>query len=106
MSPQRIQRKRTKGWRMPENTRAVDRTTSWGNPFKVGETTILRGPDDSRSVSHPKDASEAVELFRWYVHQGNRVEMIRTELSGKNLACWCKPEDPCHADVLLELANQ
>jgi hypothetical protein len=26
-------------------------------------------------------------------------------LRGKNLACWCKLGEPCHADVLLELAN-
>jgi len=33
------------------------------------------------------------------------VETIQRELRGKNLACWCKPDDPCHADVLLAIAN-
>lgn len=31
---------------------------------------------------------------------------IRRELAGKNLACWCPLDQPCHADVLLELANR
>lgn len=35
----------------------------------------------------------------------SRVEEIRRELAGRDLACWCKPGDPCHGDVLLELAN-
>jgi hypothetical protein len=33
------------------------------------------------------------------------VEVIRRELGGKNLACWCPLNQQCHADVLLELAN-
>ena len=33
-------------------------------------------------------------------------ERLRIDLAGKNLACWCKPGEPCHADVLLEIANQ
>lgn len=31
---------------------------------------------------------------------------IREHLAGKNLACWCALDAPCHADVLLELANR
>lgn len=34
------------------------------------------------------------------------LEDLRKALAAKNLACWCKPGDPCHADVLLELANR
>lgn len=34
------------------------------------------------------------------------LDEIRAELGGRDLACWCEPELPCHADVLLELANQ
>jgi hypothetical protein len=33
------------------------------------------------------------------------LDDIRCDLAGKNLACWCKPGEPCHADVLLDLAN-
>ena len=40
MKPQRIQRRRTKGWRMPENAVYVGRGTMWGNPYKVGEAQV------------------------------------------------------------------
>lgn len=47
MTPQRIQRKRTKGWKMPENTVYVGRPSKWGNPFTIGKKnpcgTISRG---------------------------------------------------------------
>ena len=86
MTPQRIQLKRTKGWRMPPNTVKVDRATRWGNPY--------RGVD-------------AVEQFDFYARElvKDRPGWL-AHLRGKNLACWCKPGEPCHADVLLELANE
>ncbi len=89
--PQRIQLSRAKGWRMPPNTVKVDRTTFWGNMYPVG----------------PKQSAEqAVAKFKAFV--GRRPELIsefKSRLRGKNLACWCKPGAPCHADVLLEIAN-
>ena len=33
------------------------------------------------------------------------VERLRAEVAGRDLACWCPLDSPCHADVLLELAN-
>jgi len=87
--PVRIQLKRTKGWKMPPNTVKVDRTTKWGNPYKVGTCLI-------------PDQSAAVMAFAANLPMGNFAE----ELRGKNLACWCKLGDPCHADVLLEIANR
>jgi hypothetical protein len=101
MTPQRIQRKRTRGWRMPEGAVYVGRPSKWGNPYTA--------------PSCPR--SEAVALFRDMLDRaplGNghwgRVgetvqETIRRELVGKDLACWCPLDQPCHADVLLELAN-
>jgi hypothetical protein len=53
------------------------------------------------------DRRYLVHLYRdylWRVEQEWLVEAIRRELKGKNLACWC-PAGPCHADVLLEIAN-
>jgi hypothetical protein len=100
--PQRIQLKRTKGWRMPPNTVRVDRSTKWGNPFKVGQTHHM----GIKFADGPLTAEEAVVLFRNEV--GCKVsDFPRTfdELRGKNLACWCKLGDPCHGDVLLEIAN-
>ena len=92
--PQRVQLSRQKGWRMPPNTVKVDRTTKWGNPFVVGDNPWGR---------EPIGREESIELFRmWFNPEWNGgIEQLR----GKNLACWCKPGEPCHADVLLELAN-
>ena len=98
--PQRIQLKRTKGWKMPPNTVKVDRTTQWGNPFRIG--TI------DRCTGRHMDAAKTVEKF---TDKLAREELaftthdVKALLRGKNLGCWCTPGTPCHADVLLELAN-
>ena len=85
--PHRVQRSRRKDSRLEPNTVVVSRGTKWGNPFRVGD--IRR--------------AEAVELYRrWIVDQ----PLDPSELAGKNLACWCRLDEPCHADVLLELANR
>jgi hypothetical protein len=34
------------------------------------------------------------------------VDDVRRDLAGLSLGCWCKPGDPCHADVLLAAANE
>lgn len=98
--PARIQRKRTKGWRMPENTVYVGRGSTWGNPNTIeecgsAEQAVLDfGHEcDKAQVFHP------YEFRRWIA-----------PLRGKNLACWCAVIShgdymPCHADVLLCLAN-
>ncbi|MBN7571273.1 DUF4326 domain-containing protein [Mycobacteroides abscessus] len=65
--PERIQRKRTAGWRMPEGSIYVGRPTKWGNPYVAGPGRPL--------------------------------------LAGHDLVCWCPLDQPCHADVLLEIAN-
>lgn len=106
--PVRIQLRRTKGWRMPENTVVVSRPRPWGNPFVVNER---REPGAKLNGEYwaVADAEEAVECYRLMFEQpGERADTMRAslpELRGKNLACWCKLTDPCHADVLLELAN-
>lgn len=102
--PIRIQLSRAKGWRMPPNTVKVDRTTKWGNPFKVGDTIHGIKVVDKR---------HAFCLYRGFAPENPAlVAAARRELAGKNLACWC-PVFPysdrdgcCHADVLLELANE
>jgi hypothetical protein len=102
MTPKRIQLSRRKGWRMPANTAKIDRTTKWGNPFVIGT-------DGTRA--------ECIELYKRFVAgkaatKRNDVLVSRElvassaqELRGKNLACWCPMDEPCHADVLLKLAN-
>jgi len=97
--PKRIQRKRTKGWRMSPGVVYVGRPTKFGNPFDV------EGSDDA----------EAVQWFRWWlddelpapwdVRKGSEVKACITELRGKDLACWCSLDSACHADILLCIAN-
>jgi hypothetical protein len=104
VSPQRIQRKRTKGWRLPPGAKCVDRSTGWGNPFVVGQTKWLANSDGEPVLVPVPDAETAVALFRWYVEQSEpRMEEIR-KLRGYDLACYCALDAACHADVLLELA--
>ena len=132
--PKRIQRKRTKGWRMPSNTVYVGRPTKWGNPFVLEGDMIYCDASHRRTVMDPwvvydndnlyskeNGLRRLLDLFRnWlaamlpaddYENRGKvvppkiDVDMIKTELKGKDLACWCPEGQPCHADVLLEIAN-
>ena len=89
--PERIQRRRTKGWRKPDGSICVDRTSKWGNPFVVGERGI-------------RTAGSAVELYRMWL-PGQDLYRQLSELTGHDLMCFCPLDQPCHADVLLELAN-
>lgn len=82
--PERIQLSRAKGWRKPENTVVVSRPGKFGNPISMLDVGGDRGPV---TWTYPS------------------VDEIRTELAGKNLACWCDLDMPCHADVLLTIAN-
>ncbi len=88
--PVRIQRKRTKGWRMPEGVVYVGRNSKYGNPFTVDPNL--------------RTAQQAVDLFRKSLTPNDR-EKIRRDLRGKDLACWCRLDAVCHGDVLLEIAN-
>lgn len=133
MKPTRIQRKRTKGWRMPENTVYVGRGSRWGNPWKVeqlGDDALFYVHDGTHDVhdgqvfshfgehdSKPQALTAAADIYRnhltgWYIsgHPRERgqelADAAKLDLAGKNLACWCPLDQPCHADALLELANQ
>lgn len=103
--PRRIQRKRTKGWRLPENTVIVTRPGPWGNPFTV--TTHFK---PGHEISHTgyfavPTVEDAIDCFRIRITECPQFFPPLEELRGKNLACWCPLDQPCHADVLLELAN-
>ncbi len=102
MTPKRIQRKRTAGWRMPENTVYVGRPSRWGNPFHVELYPKEMG------LSKEQLQKFAVNEFEHYLRIGDldfSVEDVRECLKGKNLACWCEEGTPCHGDVLLQIAN-
>lgn len=96
----RIQRKRTKGWKMPENCVYVGRPSKWGNGYMIGE--LSHDDDDPK----PNDAKMVVELFeRFQIPDMIDDGIDFSELRGKDLACWCPLDQPCHADILLRLAN-
>jgi hypothetical protein len=106
-TPRRIQLHRAKGWRMPENTVKVDRSTKWGNPFIVGQdgtraecVDLYKHLLGGLLCLSGKASIESQRMTR------NYVLMRLPELRGKNLACWCPLDQPCHADVLLELAKR
>ena len=106
--PERIQRKRTKGWRMPPNTVYVGRPTKWGNPF-TPEGYWDAGYSGSQEVALNHCVGAHRAMMTGERHWAHWIEPQPhpdlTELRGKNLACWCALDQPCHADVLLKLAN-
>ena len=116
--PIRIQLRRTKGWRKPPNTVVVSRPTAWGNPWRAGglinDMMAADWGDDAdswfgrKAGEIVKDAAEAVALYRMWIAdcEARGVPFCFPALRGKNLACWCPLDQPCHADVLLELANR
>jgi hypothetical protein len=100
--PERVQLCRTKGWQMPANTVKVDRTTKWGNPFTIAEIK-------ASGVGGTMDLLRGVCVSKFRNALRHNLpftcEDVQRDLAGKNLACWCPLGSPCHADVLLEVAN-
>lgn len=130
--PERIQRRRTKGWRAPEGAVYVGRGSKYGNPFRIGSLVMEPGPYNSPAspydgflepgtyrwtgmggpydyvVRPVKDRADAVALFRAYIDFHDDTwppDVIREELGGRDLMCWCPPGEPCHVDHLLKVAN-
>lgn len=130
----RITLSRAKGWRKPEGAIIVARPSLWGNPWAVGTPGQLSAYVIGR-YNLPVDMTqaEAVEAYRAWLrgdrlahdhlpdcltpfgrvaikdHLHARRQLIHANLHtlrGHDLACWCKAGTPCHADVLLEIANQ
>lgn len=134
VKPVRITLSRRKGFRLQEESRAINgldavvcaRPGPLGNPF-------MSAPDLPRSTAfeaamfrdwmievlgatklETKRQAEFLKFVRSMSGGGAdylraRAERVRAALPmirGKNLACWCKQGQPCHADVLLEIANK
>jgi hypothetical protein len=98
----------------------VARPSKWGNPYRIADINAsLCGFGETIAESEAR--ALVVEMFRsdltygpdsrfwWY---GPHMQIITIkgalqtgELRGKDLACWCPLDEPCHADVLLEIAN-
>lgn len=116
--PVRLQLSRKKGFILQKHSFGVNglpavnvgRPSKWGNAWRIGEPEI---PDAAEAVRRFRGAVIGFEsegcFCRPLAHPDSYIgKIIRdapTELRGKNLACWCKLSEPCHADVLLELAN-
>lgn len=100
--PKRIQRKRTKGWKMPANTVYVGRPGRWGNPYRAG---MFRGYDRADAVEDYKKWMAGGIEGRVFAGLPPTTKEIRQHLRGSNLACWCPPGAVCHADILLKIAN-
>lgn len=118
----RIQLRRTAGWRMPPNTVKVDRSTDYGNPYRVEKlgkarwTVTGTAPEIGGRVEFATKAeatAEAVRRFRLWLERSAGYSpaarfkaRVVENLVGHNLACWCPEGSPCHADVLIEIAAQ
>ncbi|ARG91426.1 DUF4326 domain-containing protein [Mycobacterium kansasii] len=118
--PERIQLRRVRGWRKPEGAIVVARPSRWGNPF-----TISGAIEHGWASTEKAARALAADAFRDCLTRGEesawwsavsakhfiRLVCELDELRGRDLACWCPVIDefgqrvPCHADVLLEVAN-
>ncbi len=109
MKPERVRLSRKKGWKLPPDTVSVARPGRWGNPFSVAPELAPGTPVGTRYTAMPT-VREAVAAYRRWIEldpAGQEVaRKARRELRGKNLACWCPLDGPCHAEVLLDIANR
>lgn len=121
MTPRRLTLSRQKGFRLPEGAVSVARPGFWGNPYRVRRCRLpntspwwVLVPTPHRDVwvyefqTEQGAAAKAVELMRFRIEQlptGEEMRLRLKELRGRDLACWCKPGEHCHADMLIELAN-
>lgn len=87
--PQRIQRKRIKGWKAPEGAVNCTRPSKWSNPWRITER---------------QTRESVLREFRKYAE--GRAGEIQADLHGKDLMCFCGLDEDCHVDILLEIANR
>lgn len=100
--PKRVQR--TRGTNEAGDVVDVGPGTKWANPIKKQDVDALVSsePDIAAAVKARGWKAGAVILYRDHLLEAN---LDPTELQGKDLSCTCKLTDPCHADLLIELAN-
>ena len=115
--PQRMQLSRRAGFNLQEasvalnglSAKRITRPGPWGNPFTIDDMAKRYGLD--RDAAQAKAVELCGQWLRGNIDQAlipgapPSREAIRSELAGHNLACWCRAGTPCHADVLIELAN-
>ncbi|AKR56692.1 hypothetical protein XM25_12970 [Devosia sp. H5989] len=117
MMPQRMVLSRRRGFDLQAESaringlqaQVVGRPSRWGNPFSVPDIQARFGLDAASA------RAKAVELHRQWLEgtiepalspgEAPTPDAVRADLAGKNLACWCSLDGPCHADTLLRIAN-
>ncbi|HEX2831331.1 MAG TPA: DUF4326 domain-containing protein [Burkholderiales bacterium] len=109
-APQRVQLSRKKGSRMPPNTVPVAGPSQRDNIVKVGAQALIEAIDGNQ---YSFVVTPAIAKAVYAAHMSEMLksrpwlrDALNTERRGKNLACWCALDEPCHADVLLELTNR
>lgn len=101
--PHRLRRRRLRGWRAPPGAIYVGRPTRYANPHTVA---ALRAADPTLTLEAAH--TQSVALYHADILAGRlpvTVVDIRRHLAGRDLLCWCHEALPCHADVLLKIAN-
>jgi len=97
--PVRLQLSRRKGFDLQKVSRetnglkatVVSRPGKWGSPYPLKKES---------------ERAKVIARYRAYLDANRKLrDEARKELAGKNLACWCKPGLPCHAEILLRVAN-
>lgn len=107
--PKRIQRKREKGWRKPDNAKYVGRPTRWGNPFNIGSALPVDGNFVEAVIKNKpllqiETNEQAVEFYRQWLDLmiKKRPDFLDPLREMDFLMCWCPLEKVCHVDVILE----
>jgi hypothetical protein len=93
---------------MPEGAIYVGRPTRWGNPCRITRCIVSdENGYEHHAVSRAETRGIAARLFREALYDDRLPITLEDvdELRGHDLACWCPLSSPCHADVLLEVAN-
>jgi hypothetical protein len=118
----RIQRKRTKGWKMPEGAKYVGRPTKWGNPFKLSPDGWIMYYKEGKAFGDPWcyfsehsgfEIKDVVDLYGLWLdgklqkdHPYLPTPPSIEELKGKDLACFCPLDSTCHVDAILKRIKQ
>jgi hypothetical protein len=95
---------------MPEGAVYVGRPSKWGNPFTVAAAIAAGYQLEWAPLMAVCAYREWLRGNPFYAgHERRRDHILaraHDELAGRDLVCWCPPDQPCHADVLIELANR
>lgn len=92
---------------MPEGAKYVGRGSTWGNPWRVGDRLMTyAGPQFGAQRCQEFEITPELAVALYRVAFEPDLLWIQEVLAGRDLACWCPLDQPCHADVLLEVANR